>query len=69
MLIARLWRSVFAWNQLRGAVEGAIFAATMTWLLALYKWHKADSQKALAQVGGKRLTWVELTGKESKKVA
>jgi len=26
-------------------------------------------QKALAQVGGKRLTWVELTGKESKKVA
>lgn len=26
-------------------------------------------RKALAQVGGKRLTWVELTGKESKKAA
>ena len=29
----------------------------------------ARFQKALAQVGGKRLTWVELTGKESKKAA
>ena len=26
-------------------------------------------QKALSQVGGKRLTWVELTGKDSKKAA
>ena len=26
-------------------------------------------QKALAQVGGKRLRWVELTGRESKEVA
>jgi hypothetical protein len=29
----------------------------------------ARFQKALAQVGGKRLTWVELTGKEAAPVA
>jgi hypothetical protein len=42
MIIARVWDGVFAWNQVQGAVEGALFGATVTWLFALYKWHKAD---------------------------
>jgi hypothetical protein len=42
MIIARVWDGGFAWNQVRGAVEGALFGATVTWLFALYKWHKAD---------------------------
>jgi hypothetical protein len=42
LIIAAVWHGGFAWNQVRDAVEGAIFAATVTWLFALYKWHKAD---------------------------
>ena len=30
-------------GQVREAVEGALFGATVTWLFALYRWHKADS--------------------------
>jgi hypothetical protein len=42
MVLAALWHGGFAWDQVRGAVEGALFAGTVTWLFALYKWHKAD---------------------------
>jgi hypothetical protein len=31
-----------AWDQVPGAVEGAVFGATVTWLFALWRWHKAD---------------------------
>jgi hypothetical protein len=42
MVLAALWYGSFAWSQVRGAVEGALFAGAVTWLFALYKWHKAD---------------------------
>jgi len=43
MVLAWLLHGVTTWSQLPEAVEGAIFGATVTWLFALYKWHKADS--------------------------
>jgi hypothetical protein len=43
MIVVALLHGGVAWNQLRGAVEGALFAASVTWLLALYKWHKSDA--------------------------
>ncbi len=43
LIIATVIHSGFAWTDVQPAVEGALFAATVTWLLALYKWHKADS--------------------------
>jgi hypothetical protein len=42
MVLARLWHGAFAWDQVQGAVEGALAGATITWLFALYRWHKAD---------------------------
>jgi hypothetical protein len=43
MVIAYFLHGHLAWSQLPGAVEGALFGATVTWLFALYKWHKADA--------------------------
>lgn len=43
MVFAWLMHGFVAWQQVPGAVEGALFAATVTWLFALYKWHKADA--------------------------
>ena len=42
MVLARLWNGAFAWDQVKGAVEGALAGGTITWLFALYRWHKAD---------------------------
>jgi hypothetical protein len=41
--IARLWHGAFLRSDVNDALEGAMAAATMSWLIALYKWHKADS--------------------------
>jgi hypothetical protein len=42
MVIAYLMDGRVAWSQVPGAVEGAVFGATVTWLFALWRWHKAD---------------------------
>jgi hypothetical protein len=33
-----------AWNQLPGAIEGAIFGATLTWFFGLFRWYKAQDR-------------------------
>ena len=33
-----------AWNQLPGAIEGAILGAILTWLFALFRWYKAQDR-------------------------
>jgi hypothetical protein len=42
MALEYVLHSQLAWNQVPGAVEGAVFGATVTWLFALWRWHKAD---------------------------
>lgn len=31
-----------AWNQVPGAIEGAILGAALTWFFALFLWYKAQ---------------------------
>ncbi|MES2394329.1 MAG: hypothetical protein V4555_22040 [Acidobacteriota bacterium] len=43
MTLAWMIHSRFTWSDFPDAFEGALLAATITWLISLYKWHKADS--------------------------
>jgi hypothetical protein len=43
LALARVMHGAFLRSDVNDALEGALAAATMTWLLALYKWHKADN--------------------------
>jgi prepilin signal peptidase PulO-like enzyme (type II secretory pathway) len=43
MMFAALLHGGAKWDQVPGALEGALFGATVTWLFALYRWYKADN--------------------------
>ena len=42
MVLAALLHGSATWGQLPGAIEGALFAATLTWVWALRRWYEAD---------------------------
>ncbi len=44
LLLEFLLHGHLAWNQLPGAVEGAILGATLTWFFALFRWYKAQDR-------------------------
>jgi hypothetical protein len=43
LILAFILHGGFHWSDVPDAVEGAVFAATLTWLFALLKWYKADN--------------------------
>ena len=44
ILLDALLHGHFAWNQLPGAIEGAILGATLTWFFALFRWYKQQDR-------------------------
>ena len=44
ILLEFLLHDHLAWNQLPGAIEGAILGATLTWFFALFRWYKAQDR-------------------------
>ena len=42
-LLSYVLHGAFLRSDLRDNFEGALFGATVTWLFALYRWHKADA--------------------------
>ena len=43
LVLSSVIHNGFARDQVRGDVEGALAGAAVTWLFALYRWHKADA--------------------------
>jgi prepilin signal peptidase PulO-like enzyme (type II secretory pathway) len=43
MILEYVIHGFVAWSQVPEAVEGALFGAAVTWLFALYRWHKSDA--------------------------
>jgi hypothetical protein len=44
MILEVVLHGHLAWNQLPGAIEGAILGATLTWFFALFRWYKAQDR-------------------------
>jgi len=44
ILLQALLHNHLAWNQLPGALEGALLGATLTWFFALFRWYKAQDR-------------------------
>ncbi len=42
-LLSYLLHGAFLRSDLRDNLEGALFGAAVTWLFALYRWHKSDA--------------------------
>lgn len=44
MVLEAFLHSKFAWSQVPGAIEGAVFGAALTWFFALFRWYKAQDR-------------------------
>ena len=44
IILEAFLHSKLAWNQLPGAMEGALLGATLTWFFALFRWYKAQDR-------------------------
>ena len=43
-IVAALLHGKPAWNQVPGAIKGAVLGATLTWFFALLLWYKAQDR-------------------------
>jgi hypothetical protein len=43
LVVLYVWHGTLTWSDVPASLRDAVFGAFVTWLFALYKWHKADS--------------------------